>query len=400
MEARREITKKQGLEYVRAGKKRKGEILDVVMAVTGWSRANARRQLTGAAKRRGVPRKIPRRRERKYSAAAVTVLARVWSLVGEPCGKYLAVVMEDSLEALERFDELGPVAALLTGEVRSELLSMSGATIDRYLRPVKAARYPKPPSPTKAGTMLRQDIPVRWTGTPMEQRPGFLEIDTVAHCGDNLAGDYLWTLTATDVFLGWTRTVCIRSRGHRLVLDAIKAIIEELPYPVTGIDFDNGGEFVNHQFVAWAAEENIPLTRARPYQHNDNAHVEQRNNDWVRRHAFRYRYEGPEEMVLLNELWELVNQRKNYLLPMKKAAGWNKRNSGRTRRVYDQPRTAYLRLLDTGILDPAAATELKGIHDSLNPAEITRQINQIQTKLITRVKLRAGTGTTRISRAI
>lgn len=237
MEARREITKKQGLEYVRAGKKRKGEILDVVMAVTGWSRANARRQLTGAAKRRGVPRKIPRRRERKYSAAAVTVLARVWSLVGEPCGKYLAVVMEDSLEALERFDELGPVAALLTGEVRSELLSMSGATIDRYLRPVKAARYPKPPSPTKAGTMLRQDIPVRWTGTPMEQRPGFLEIDTVAHCGDNLAGDYLWTLTATDVFLGWTRTVCIRSRGHRLVLDAIKAIIEETALPGHGHRF-------------------------------------------------------------------------------------------------------------------------------------------------------------------
>jgi hypothetical protein len=120
----------------------------------------------------------------------------------------------------------------------------------------------------------------------------------------------------------------------------------------------------------------------RPYQHNDNAHIEQRNGDWIRRHAFRYRYETDAEMTLLNELWDLVMARKNHLLPCVKATGWTATRSGRKKRIYDTPRTPYQRLLDNGILDAKTKTRLEHEHAKLNPARITRRINQIQQQLI------------------
>ncbi|MGJ9404673.1 integrase catalytic domain-containing protein, partial [Arthrobacter sp. KK5.5] len=256
----------------------------------------------------------------------------------------------------ERFGELGPAAGFLDDAVWDELVSMSAATLDRYLKPLRDARYPAAGlSSTRPGLMLRSEIEVRWSGTPMEQEPGFFEVDTVAHCGHSLQGEFLYSITLTDVFTGWTANTTVRNRGHRNVVAGVAALVEALPYPLRGLDFDNGGEFVNVQLIEWAELRGIHLTRARPYKHNDNAHVEQRNGDWVRRHAFRYRYEGPEEMALLNELWVLVDQRKNHLLPMVKANGYATGRSGRKRRTYDKPRTAYQRLLGHAALDPAHA---------------------------------------------
>ncbi len=159
-------------------------------------------------------------------------------------------------------------------------------------------------------------------------------------------------------------------------------IAEHAPVPVAGMDFDNGGEFMNWSVIAWANQRNIPLTRARPYKHNDNAHIEQRNGDWIRRHAFRYRYETDAELVLLNELWDLVMARKDHLLPCVKAIGWATTRSGRKKRVYDKPRTPYQRLIDTGILNTTTSDRLQQEHANLNPAKVTRRINQIQRQLI------------------
>lgn len=390
MGARREITRGMAVEYAKASKGEKGVLLDHLCAAMGWSRANARRQLVAAAPKPGAgPVALPRRRARKYSAAAQRVLERVWTLCGEPCGKYLVVVMEETLERLVRFGELGPVAPLLDEGVWDELVSMSAATLDRYLKPLRGARYPAASlSSTRPGTMLRSEIEVRWSGTPMEQEPGFFEVDTVAHCGHSLLGEFLYTITLTDVFTGWTANTTVRNRAHRNVVAGVARLAGSLPYPMRGLDFDNGGEFVNTQLIEWAGRGGIHLTRARAYKHNDNAHVEQRNGDWVRRHAFRYRYEGPAEMALLNELWVLVDQRKNHLLPMVKANGYAMAGSGRKRRTYDRPRTAYRRLADHKALDPARAAVLAGIHEGLNPAAITRRINEIQNQLINRARMR------------
>ena len=191
------------------------------------------------------------------------------------------------------------------------------------------------------------------------------------------------------MFTGLTANCAVKNRAHRNVVAGIESLVQSLPYPMTGLDFDNGGEFINVQLIEWAERQHIELTRARAYQHNDNAHVEQRNRDWVRRHAFRYRYEGPEELAILNELWQLVGWRKNHLLPMVKANGYGTARSGRSKRTYDAPRTAYQRLLDLGAMDEAHAQALAAVHRELNPAQITRQINQIQSQLMTRAKLRA-----------
>lgn len=392
MTTRHQIAKGFALEYAKATKREKGILLDNLCAATGWSRANARRRVTTEfAKITGkAPVPIPKRRHRTYQPATITLLTRIWTLAGEPCGKYLAVIIADELERLERFNELETYADLLTDQVREQLLGMSAATMDRYLKPVRDARYPASClSSTKPGAMLRSEIPVRWSGTPMEQAPGFFEVDTVAHCGHSLKGEFLYSITLTDVFTGWTANCAVKNRAHRNVVAGIEALVQCLPYPMTGLDFDNGGEFINVQLIEWAEAQHIDLTRARAYQHNDNAHVEQRNRDWVRRHAFRYRYEGPEELALLNELWELVGWRKNHLLPMVKANGYGTARSGRSKRTYDAPRTAYQRLLDLGAMDEAHAQALAVVHRELNPAQITRRINQLQGQLITRAKLRA-----------
>lgn len=380
---RREITKNFAREYAKAGKVDKGRLLDELVHATGWTRDHARRAIRTANARTGPARDQQRKpRARKYSYDALLVLQEVWRLSGQPSGKYLAAVMDDTLERLVRFGELGRVQPRVTPEVLYELRSMSAATIDRYLQPHKNAAYPIARSSTKPSHILRSSIPTRTSMDDPITVPGFLELDTVAHCGHTLRGEFLRTLTGTDPVTGWTMLRTIRNNAYVHVHGALEWMVQHAPVAVAGVDFDNGSEFMNWGVIAWADKQRLPITRGRPYQHNDNAHVEQRNGDWVRKHAFRYRYETDTEMALLNELWDLVMARKNHLLPCVKATGWTHTAAGRKQRVYDQPRTPYQRLVDAGILDTTTRARLDREHTKLNPARITRRINQLQQQLI------------------
>lgn len=304
MASRRDLTKKFAREYAKADKAAKGEILDALVASTGWTRDHARRAIRAAAARKGAARDQQRkRRSRKYSYDALIVLQEVWRLSGQPCGKYLVAIMDDTLARLVRDRELGKVADRLTDAVIDELRAMSAASIDRYLQPHKAAAYPAAGlSSTRPSHILRSSIPVRAaTDEPITQ-PGFLELDTVAHCGHTLKGEFLRTLSATDVVTGWSMLRSIRNNAFVHVHDGLEWIAKHTPVPIAGMDFDNGSEFMNWSVIAWCDDHHIPITRGRPYHHNDNAHIEQRNGDWVRRHAFRYRYETDAELDLLNQL--------------------------------------------------------------------------------------------------
>jgi len=383
MAARRDLTKKFAREYARAGKAQKSEILDALVASTDWTRDHARRAIRAANARKGSAHEQQRKpRPRKYSYDALVVLQEVWRLTGQPSGKYLAAVMDDTLERLVRFRELGKVAPRVTDAVLDELRAMSAATIDRYLKPHKDAAYPVALSGTKPSHILRSSIPTRTSMDAPLTQPGFLELDTVAHCGHTLKGEFLRTLTSTDPVIGWTMLRTIRNNAYVHVHGALEWMRTHAPVPIAGVDFDNGSEFMNWGVIAWADKHELPVTRGRPYKHNDNAHVEQRNGDWVRRHAFRYRYESEAEMALLNELWDLVMARKNHLLPCVKAVDWTHTKSGRKKRVYDKPRTPYQRLLDADVLDEKTRARLQREHAKLNPARITRRINQIQQQLI------------------
>lgn len=384
MSARKDITKKFAKQYVKAGRKEKAEILDALVKATGWLRDHARRAIRVALSRKGAAhQQIKKPRPRKYSYDAVVVLQEVWRLTGQPCGKYLAAVMGDQLERLVRFRELGKVNNRATEAVLAELQMMSPATIDRYLKPHKDAMYPMESlSGTRPSHILRSSIPISSCLDPPPETPGVFELDTVAHCGFSLKGEFLWTLSATDPLIGWTLMRTVKNKAFSNVHPGLDWIRTHAPYPIGTMDVDNGSEFINWAVVAWADSHDIKMTRGRPLKKNDNAHIEQRNGDWIRKHAFRYRYETPHEMELLNELWDLVMARKNHLLPCVKAIGWTQTTSGRKRLIYDKPATAYARLIASGILDESTTTRLEKDHVRMNPARITRRINAIQNELI------------------
>lgn len=382
MGSRAEITKKYARAYASASKGAKGRLLDEVCAVTGWSRDNARRRLTAAA--RPGPRPVTTRRPRppKYSAEATAVLTRVWAASGGMCGKYLAVAMPTQLQALERHGELVDGQRGYSPAVRAELLGMSAASIDRYLAPARAAATMRGLSATRPSPLLRSSIKIRRAGDEVETEPGFFEADTVANCGPTLKGEFVHTVNFTDVFIGWVFTRSVRNKANVHILSALSAAEDHIPYGITGLDFDNGSEFINHGVVGWAAQREIFFTRSRPYRHNDQATIESKNNHLVRRYAFYYRYDTPEELTVLNRLWPLVGDRLDFFTPTKKPIGWGTDRAGRRKRIYDTPATPFDRLLAAGILSPAQQAELTAYRDQLNPADLARRTGDLQSVLI------------------
>ena len=387
MASRAEVTSRYARAYARAGKQDKGRILDQVVEVTRWSRDNARRRLAAAAKRppgsgRQVARPPRKPRSAKYSYDAVKVLQRVWAASGGQCGKYLVASMRTQLDGLERHGELVFGTDRYSPEVRAELLAMSAATIDRYLKPAKATDQLRGKTTTKPSPLLRSAIKIRKATDEVEAEPGFFEGDTVAHCGPTLKGEFARTLNLTDVHIGWTFTRTVRNNAHTHILGALKAGAEEIPFALTGLDFDNGSEFLNHPVVAWAAGRGIFFTRSRPYKKNDQATIESKNGHLVRRYGFYYRYDTEEERAVLNRLWKLVNDRMNYLTPTKKPIGFGSDRNGRRTRRYDKPATPLDRLLAAKVLSPQQASDLLAYRASLNPAAIAREIADLQTVLL------------------
>lgn len=387
MMSRAEVTTKYAKAYAKVSKKDKGRVLDAVVEVTGWSRDNARRRLVAASKvppgaGRVVAEKPRKPRAPKYSYDALKVLQRVWAASGGQCGKYLAISMQLQLSGLERHGELLDGDDRYSDQVRRELLAMSAASIDRYLKGAKATDQIRGVSTTKPSPLLRSSIKVRKAGDEVEAEPGFFEGDTVAHCGPTLKGEFARTLNLTDVHTGWVFTRSVRNNAHVHILGALKAGVEEVPFAVTGLDFDNGTEFLNHAVIKWAADREIFFTRSRPYKKNDQATIESKNNHLVRKYGFYYRYDTDEERVVLNRLWRLVNDRLNYLTPTKKPTGYGNDHNGHRTRIYDKPQTPLDRLLGAEVLAPAQAAELLAYRETLNPAAIGREIADLQAVLL------------------
>lgn len=387
MQSRAEVTTRYAKAYVKASKQDKGKVLDEVMSVTGWSRDNARRRLVAAAQRppgvgRQVAKKPRKQRAPKYSYDALRVLQRVWAASGGQCGKYLAESMALQLDGLERHGELVDGTGRYSAAVRAELLSMSASSIDRYLKGAKATDQIKGISTTKPSPLLRSTIKIRKAGDEVEAEPGFFEGDTVAHCGPTLKGEFARTLNLTDVHTGWVFTRSVRNNAHVHILGALKVGVDEVPFEVTGLDFDNGSEFLNHAVIKWAGEREIFFTRSRPYKKNDQATIESKNNHLVRKYGFYYRYDTDGERVVLNRLWRLVNDRLNYLTPTKKPVGFGTDRNGRRTRLYDKPKTPLDRLLAAKVLAPAQEVELVAYRDSLNPAALGREIADLQAVLL------------------
>ena len=381
MAARRHVTNKLRTAYQKASKKDRGRILDEVTGTTGMGRSTARRMLTGPALPDPCEQVDQRKlRPKTYSDDARALLEHVWALMGCPCGKYLTVMLPLWLPLLAQARDLDK--PFTTPASLAELEAMSAATIDRYLAPARRAMQLRGISTTTPSPLLRNSIGLSKAGDVPTTIPGVIEADTVAHCGPTFQGEFCRTLTMTDLVTGWTENASIRNNAAKWIVAAVGDLRELFPFPMQVFDSDNGSEFINHEVANWLQARDIEQTRSRPYKKNDQATVESKNNHVVRKHAFHWRYDTPEELALLGELWPLVSLRLNFFTPTKKPTGYAATADGRRKRLYDKPQTPWQRVLDSELLTQDKVAIVRARIDGVNPANLTRRINQIQMRLI------------------
>jgi hypothetical protein len=264
-QARRALLQQAVPQYREALPSQKRTLLDAFVATTGYHRTYARWLLNHAEE---VQQTLQRPRPRQYGPEVQHALFLAWNAANRICAKRLIPFLPTLVEALERHEHLH-----LTEECRRQLLSMSAATADRLLRSQRKVSQ-RGLSTTRAGTLLKQQIPIRTFEEWKETRPGFLEADLVAHCGADIEGGYVYTLTLTDVATGWTECLPLLHRSQEAVLAALRRARTLFPFPILGIDTDNGGEFINEVLIAYCEQEHLTFTRGRPYLKNDQCFVE------------------------------------------------------------------------------------------------------------------------------
>jgi hypothetical protein len=359
LKTRRELTARWRSDYIDASKSGKREILDLLCRETGWNRKHAIVAL------KELPEEKPkqkRKRKRKYGPNEEAALAKVWRLSDYLASKRLAPFIEEFLEALERHDELR-----LPEPTRSRLVQMSASTVDRLLKRHRHTR-PKPAHATKPGTLLRHQVAVR-RGTDWDDSvPGFCEADTVSHCGGDPHEGCFFTLSLTDVFTGWTECAVIRSKGQQEALTALKSIGFRLPFPVLGLDIDNGSEFMNWHLMKHCQDNGIVFTRCRPYIKNDQCRIEQKNSSVVRRHTGYGRYETDAEFKLLMKIHGLLRLLVNFFEPSLK---------GKERAM-----TPYKRLLASNVLQEKRRSDLEEAYLALNPVALRRELMKAKMELL------------------
>lgn len=253
-------------------------------------------------------------------------------------------------------------------DVINVLSKISPSTIDRLLKPARAKYKKRGRATTKPGTLLRKQIPIK-TNQWDETRPGFLEADTVAHCGDTVAGMFVYTANFTDIATGWTEQRAVWGKGEAGVLAQIKDVEQHLPFALRGFDCDNGGEFINHHLIRYFSQRKEPIsfTRSRSYHKDDNCHVEQKNWTHVRQWFGHHRLDNPKFVPLMNKLyrseWRLYH---NFFLPSVKLVE-KKMVASKTIKRYDKPKTPYQKVIESPEIPNSVKHFLKEQFENLNP---------------------------------
>ena len=352
--------------YQRAGRRYKSKILDEFCAVCGYSRKYAIGLLGRKPGRRRKKPGPPRR----YDARVFEPLKALWLATEQMCSKRLKAALPLWLPFYEA--EHGA----LEESVRQKLLKISAATIDRLLKKERARYRGKGLCGTRPGGRLKYQIPIRTDNDDVD-RPGFLEADTVAHCGNSLAGDFIWSLTFTDIFCQWTENRAIWNKGAHGVLQQVKDLEANLPFELLGFDVDNGSEFLTFHLWRYLLDRPrpVPLTRSRPYRKNDQAHVEQKNWTHVRQLLGYQRLEQPELVSLINELYRTWGRLHNFFHPNLKLLSKTRKGS-RTIRKYSPPQTPYQRLSQSEHLSQVQKQKLQTQFQQLNPLRLKEQLEQ------------------------
>jgi hypothetical protein len=350
------------LRYKKAPYKEKTIILDEFCATCGYHRKHAIRLLR-RFKRFIKPKTKKRGRSPVYQREILLKpLKQIWLSANLPCSKRLKAILPLWLPGyVQSFGSLPP-------ELSQALLTISAATIDRFLNPIRIQYKKRGRTTTKPGTLLRKQIPIK-TNQWDESRPGFLEADTVAHCGKSLSGMFAYTIDCVDIATGWTEQRAIWGKGETAVLEQIQEIQKSLPFPLLGFDCDNGSEFLNHHLLRHFTERKHPIqfTRSRAYHKDDNAHVEQKNWTHVRQWLGYQRLDHPKIVPLLNNLyrqeWRLFH---NFFCPSMKLLS-KERIGSKTLKHHDPPKTPYQRIIESPHIPPNVKQNLSKQLEKLNP---------------------------------
>jgi len=370
---------KQQTRYARRDREGKSRMLDELCEDHGYDRKYAIKMLGGSLPGpTGRPHAGP---EPQYDLVE-PIVRQIWLAAEQPCGKRLVPILQQWLPFYER--RFGGVS----GRQRKLLHQVSAATLDRLLLKARAQMSGRGRCGTKPGRLLKTEIPIR-TGTWDLTQPGFLEADSVAHCGASLAGDFIWSLTYTDIFSGWTEGRAVWNKGATGVLDATRDVESTLPFALQGFDCDNGSEFLNYHLWAYLAERQVPVqfTRSRPYHKDDQAHVEQKNWMWPRQLLGYSRLEDATLVApictVFKEVWGPLH---NFFLPcLKLQKKW--REGSHWRKRYELPKTAFTRLCAPGVLGLKARNQLRDRYASLDPFKLKDEL-ECKLKQILTPKLR------------
>jgi hypothetical protein len=366
-----ELVKTYRKQYKRATKGDKSRIIDTIIETTGYCREHVIRALNRKA---DVPKKITRDRVSRYEPI-IEPLERLWAASNLVCGKRLEPFIPELLSSLKHHNEIE-----LTEQEESLLLCIKSATIDRLLTPARKDLVPKGRSTTKPGTMLKHRIPIRTFADWNENKPGFLEIDLVAHCGDNTRGEYINTLDMTDVATGWTVCAAFMGRSEQFCVNAIEEAKPCFPFSILGIDSDNGSEFINAHLKRYCERNSITFTRGRANKKNDSCFVEQKNWDVVRKMIGYARFDTRQQLSTIQCIHNLLSLYQNYFQPSQKLIS-KERIGPKVKKKHDVAQTPCRRLLSRQDVPEQTKEMLRTTSRDLNPIQLLRSIQTLIAEL-------------------
>jgi hypothetical protein len=378
--SKRDYLKRIYPRYQEADGKEKKQILDEYCANCSYHRKHAIRLLNGPPPGEKQP---PQRRPRRvsYGARLLSIVQAVWEAADYPWSARLKALLPEWLPWIRRRFRLTP-------QLEGQLLAISARTLDYRLRPHKTKLRRRLYGRTKPGTLLKHHIPLKTDHWDV-QVPGFTEIDLVSHSGNSASGDFCYSLNVTDIYSGWTESRAVLGRGQERIREALEEIRQALPFPLRGIDSDNGSEFINEHLLRYCRSQGIQFTRGRPYKKDDNAHIEQKNWTHVRRILGYVRYDSQAAQEAINDLYRHeLRLFQNLFLPSVKLLK-KERVGSRLRRHYEAPQTPWQRIRTCSKAAPQRWGELEKQRANLDPFKLSGLI-QVKLERVFRLSRESG----------
>ncbi len=370
--------------YLKSSKQEKSKILSEFCANAGYARKYAIKILAAGFDHNRIIKIGRKRRRRKYDSTAMQAIMLIWKTLDFPCGTRLQPMLVEMYQVLTRHKEI-----IINDEIEEQLKIISSSTLDRRLKREREIRHLKRNrGMTCRGTLLKTSIPIRITNWDTSKL-GFTELDTVAHNGGDPSGQFVFTLDQIEIFSGWSEQYATMGKGERGVLNAVKTMRKDLPFPLLGMDGDNGGEIINYHMLKYCKEEKLIYTRSRPNMKNDNAYVEQKNFTHVRKLIGYHRYDTLEQLNLINDLYR--NEYRlytNFFRPVMKIKSKEKINNSVCKKTYDVAKSPYQRLMKCDQISNQQKEKLRQLYFSLNPVQLKKEIDRKVLRIKATLKVR------------